>query len=89
MWLAPGAQLWVDVWVPSGDPLWHDDVAAAAVPIGEAWRSALLALGLGRALIVHDGGVIDRPWSELVCFSGIGPGEVQREGHLTRLPVHE
>ena len=41
VWLAPGAQVWVDVWLPAGDPWWDDDVARAAVPVGEAWRSAL------------------------------------------------
>ncbi|MEM9518413.1 MAG: hypothetical protein AAGA37_03775 [Actinomycetota bacterium] len=81
VWLAPGAQVWVDIWVPAGDPLWDDDVARAAVPIGTAWQSSLRELGLGTGLSVHDGGMQDRPWSALVCFAGVGPGEVvDREG---------
>ena len=76
VWLAPGAQVWVDVWLPAGDPWWDDDVARAAVPVGEAWRSALEVLGLGDSFHVHHGGVESRPWSALVCFAGIGPGEV-------------
>ena len=76
VWLAPGAQVWVDVWLPAGDPWWDDDVARAAVPVGEAWRSALEVVGLGDGFHVHQGGVESRPWSSLVCFAGIGPGEV-------------
>lgn len=76
VWLAPGAQLWVDVWVPAGDRLWDDDVSRAAVPVGQAWRAALESLGLGVGLWVHEGGVVARPWSDLVCFAGVGPGEV-------------
>jgi len=76
VWLAPGAQVWVDVWLPAGDPWWDDDVARAAVPVGEAWRSALEVVGLGDSFHVHHGGVESRPWSALVCFAGIGPGEV-------------
>lgn len=76
VWLTPGGQVWVDVWIPAGDPLWDDDVVRAAVPVGRAWCSALQALGVARGLYVHDGGVEPRPWSTLVCFAGIGPGEV-------------
>jgi lipoate-protein ligase A len=76
VWLVPGGQVWVDVWIPAGDPRWDDDVARAAVPIGEAWRAALVELGIGTGLRVHTGGVEPRPWSALVCFAGIGPGEV-------------
>lgn len=76
VWLAPGAQVWVDVWVPAGDRLWDDDVARAAVPIGEAWRRALTELGLGVDLRVHEDGLEPRPWSAQVCFAGVGPGEV-------------
>ncbi len=81
VWLAPGAQVWVDVWLPVGDPWWDDDVARAAVPVGEAWRSALEVVGLGDGFRVHQGGVESRPGSALVCFAGIGPGEVlDRDG---------
>ena len=76
VWLAPGAQVWVDVWLPAGDLWWDDDVARAAVPVGEAWRSALEVVGLGDGFHVHHGGVESGPWSALVCFAGIGPGEV-------------
>jgi lipoate-protein ligase A len=74
---------WVDVIVPHG--LAPDDIRGAMVWIGEHWLEAsrpLLSLsGVGdhldvQHLDVHRGGMLDAPWSELVCFAGIGPGEV-------------
>lgn len=77
VWLEPGAQLWVDVVVPVGDPRWRDDVRASMIVIGDAWRRALVASGLPEdRLEVHTGGVEGGPWSDVVCFAGIGPGEV-------------
>ena len=73
--LVPGAHVWIDVWVPAGDPLWADDVAAAAVPVGEAWVAALARSGW-TGLTVHRAGSESAPWSDLVCFAGRGPGEV-------------
>jgi len=72
--LVPGESLWVDVVVPRGDPLWHDDVGRAAAWLGRAWASALGCLGLPAT--VHDGGLVRTAWSPLVCFAGWGPGEV-------------
>ncbi len=72
--VAPGAQVWLDVWVPRGDPLWDDDVIASSWWLGEAWARALGALG-APALHVHRGHVTPTPWSE-VCFAAVGPGEV-------------
>ena len=73
--LVPGAHVWIDVWVPAGDALWVDDVAAAAVPVGEAWVAALARSGW-TGLTVHRAGSESAPWSDLVCFAGRGPGEV-------------
>jgi hypothetical protein len=45
---------------------------------GRAWRAALIEVAgadPGR-LRVHRGGMVDSDWSALVCFAGIGPGEV-------------
>jgi len=73
--LVPGGHIWLDAWIPFGDPLWTDDVAAAAVPLGEAWLSTMTNLGW-TGLRVHTGGAEAAPWSDLVCFAGRGPGEV-------------
>jgi lipoate-protein ligase A len=74
----PGALLWVDVIVPAGDPLWVGDVGRAFLWLGETWRAALGELGV--AASVHDGGLVRGPWSDLVCFAGLGPGELTAPG---------
>ena len=67
----PGDVVWVDVVVPAGDPLWDDDVGRAFWWLGDAWATAL---GPGHA--VHRGALVASPWSLVVCFAGVGPGEV-------------
>lgn len=73
--LVPGDVLWIDVVVPRGDVLWHDDVGRAAHWLGESWAKALAALGVAGA-DVHRQGLVCGPWGSLVCFAGVGPGEV-------------
>jgi hypothetical protein len=72
--LEPGAVLWVDIELPRGDPRWHDDVGRAAWWVGEAFAAAL---GRGE---VHRGALERGRWGELVCFAGLGPGEVTIDG---------
>jgi lipoate-protein ligase A len=72
----PQAQVWLDFWVPRHHDLWDDDIVSAAHWVGEAWRRALVELG-AVDVEVHAGGVTRSPLSDLVCFAGIGPGEVR------------
>lgn len=78
--LVPGEVLWVDVVVPRGDPQWHDDVGVAFHWLGAAWAEALRAAGVDGALVVHRGRLLRTAWSDLVCFAGLGPGEVTLDG---------
>lgn len=73
--LRPGDPIWVDVWIPRGDPLWSDDVIAGAHWVGRWWASALGSLG-AEPLTVHQGRSVCSEWSSAVCFAGLGPGEV-------------
>ena len=72
--LEPGAVLWVDVVLPRGDPLWSNDVGVAFHWLGRAWVGALGELGI--TADVHEGPLGRTRWSRLVCFAGLGPGEV-------------
>ncbi|MEY2403531.1 MAG: lipoate---protein ligase, partial [Acidimicrobiaceae bacterium] len=73
--LAPGGTLWVDVVVPRGDDLWDDDVSRATYWLGDAWAEAI-----GDRAVVHRGAMVRNEWSDLVCFCGLGPGEVTIDG---------
>ena len=74
--VAPGDVVWVDVFVPRGDPRWDDDVGRAFWWLGEAW---VRALGVEGA-VVHKGALVRNALSDLVCFAGLGPGEVTVDG---------
>lgn len=71
--------LWVDVYVPAADRLWDDDIGRSTWWLGQAWADALAASGVECA-DVHRGAMRRNEWSSLVCFAGLGPGEVTREG---------
>jgi lipoate---protein ligase len=77
--LIPGATEWFDVVVPAADRRWDDDVRRSMVNIGERWVEALRGLVEGE-LTVHHGPMVPTPWSDLVCFAGIAPGEVLLDG---------
>ena len=72
----PGGVVWVDVELPRGDPLWHDDVGRATWWLGECWAAAMEDLGITATLTVHRGALLRTEWSSLVCFAGLGPGEI-------------
>lgn len=70
----PAEVVWADIVLPHG--VAPDDVRGAMVWAGERWRAALSGRDNGSALVVHRGGMVPSAWSQLVCFAGIGPGEV-------------
>ncbi len=75
----PGDLIWVDVFVPASDPLWRADVGQAFWWLGEVWATALASL-TELPLEVHHGPLMSNEWSRLVCFAGLGPGEVTVNG---------
>jgi lipoate---protein ligase len=77
--LRPHAVVWIDLVLPPGSV--PDDIRASMVWAGERWRDALGAVGaVGDRMLVHRGGMVASPWSDLVCFAGVGPGEVLVDG---------
>jgi len=77
--VGPGEVVWVDVTITRGDPLWADDVGVAPRWLGACWADALGRLGVAGAS-VHEGAMRRRHLSSLVCFAGVGPGEVTVDG---------
>jgi lipoate-protein ligase A len=75
VFLAPGEHVWLDVVVPRGDMLWSDDVAQASWWLGDVWVQTLNALGESNVSVHHESLSSDA-WGDLMCFAGVGPGEV-------------
>jgi lipoate-protein ligase A len=69
------AQVWLDAWLPRDDPLFEDDVVRSSWWLGETWARALEELG-SAPLVVHRGRATRTDWSGVLCFAGLGPGEV-------------
>jgi lipoate-protein ligase A len=78
VFLAPGEHVWLDVVVPRGDVLWSDDVAQASWWLGDVWVKTLNALGKNNVSVHHESLSSDA-WGDLLCFAGVGPGEVVRQ----------
>ena len=75
VFLSPGEHVWLDVIVPRGDVLWSDDVAQASWWLGDVWVQTLNALGENN-VSVHRESLSSDAWGDLMCFAGVGPGEV-------------
>lgn len=69
---------WIDVTVPRGHSLWHDDVERATWWLGEAWCEALKETHPGGVWSVHREKLVATAPQRVVCFASIGPGEVAR-----------
>jgi lipoate-protein ligase A len=77
VWLDPAEQVWIDVVVPVGHDLWHTDVTGSFDWLGKVWARTILDLGVDAlSLTVHRGAMCKTAWSDLLCFAGVGPGEV-------------
>jgi lipoate-protein ligase A len=76
--LVPGESVWIDVEIPRGDARWVDDVSRSFDWLGTAWRSALAELGVDAR--PHRGALVVTRWSRVVCFGGVGPGELLVDG---------
>lgn len=75
---------WFDVVLPVGDPLAEADVQKAFHWLGEVFAETLRAVGVGAdpgtEVRVHRGALARDPLNNVVCFAGLGPGEVTLGG---------
>lgn len=74
--------LWIDFVITRDDALWLDDVGQAMIWVGELWADALAACEIADRdqLKIHRAGVERAAISDLICFAGLGPGEVTLHG---------
>jgi lipoate-protein ligase A len=70
----PGAQLWLDLWIPADDVLFESDVGRSFDWLGEVWQAALASHGVQADR--HGGVLVCGRWGRVVCFAGRGPGEL-------------
>jgi len=78
--VAPHDPVWIDVWVPVEDLLWTADVTDAFLWLGRTWGEALGRLGLTGVDVQGAAPGACTRWSGLVCFGGVGAGEVTVDG---------
>lgn len=78
VYVTPNNITWIDVIIPRDHELWTDDVNEAFYWIGDWWASALIKQGLSAQ--VHKGAFVCNDVCKLVCFAGLGPGEVTVDG---------
>lgn len=79
----PGAQVWIDVFVPFGHSRFVEDVLVSFEFLGEAWRAGLVAsieAPHSSLRVVTAGSSESTRWSRLACFAGCGAGEVLLDG---------
>lgn len=77
--VTPDDPVWIDVWLPIDHPLWRSDVGRAFHWLGEAWVDALTRSGIAGSASRRQGYLSCTRWSSLVCFGGVGTGEVVAE----------
>lgn len=78
VWLDPQVSTWVDVFVPTDDPLWRCDVGQAFHWLGHTLTAAFSDIGVPASM--HRGPYEAGPSDGLVCFASLGPGEVVVDG---------
>ena len=82
----PLNDLWIDVFLPRNSQLWSNDVAKAMVWVGEVWAEALhhVVNNISTDSIkVHTGAQIQSQAGSILCFAGLGTGEVTVDGYKT------
>lgn len=71
--------VWFDVIVPVTHPRFDRDVRRSFDWLGARLVETLDQLGVAGG-VAHQGALINTEWSELICFAGLGPGEVSVDG---------
>ena len=75
--LRPDEVTWIDVIVPAGAAGWATDVHAPMVWLGRRLAEVFAELvEFDGELVVHDGAMVSTAWSSMICFDGVGAGEV-------------
>jgi lipoate-protein ligase A len=74
--VTPDDPVWIDVWVPVDHDRWSVDVTHAFEWLGANWAAVIGDVGLSDVEVEGPGPGECTRWSSLVCFGGVGAGEV-------------
>ncbi|MFK7918305.1 MAG: hypothetical protein AB8G14_09535 [Ilumatobacter sp.] len=77
--LVPAQVVWVDVILPAGHLGWSNDIHRPMMWLGERMAAAFAAAGVA-GTSVHRGALVQSDHSRLICFDGLGPGELTLDG---------
>lgn len=77
--VAPGAQLWVNIYIRRSDPLFVHDISKSFHWIGEVFQSLCEAAGASSPRVQSSAPILS-PLSKIICFAGVGAGEITVDG---------
>lgn len=69
---------WFDVWIPTSDPRHVNDVSRSFDWLGQSLCESFADFGFDASM--HQGAMVNSPWSSIICFAGLGPGEITIDG---------
>lgn len=78
---------WIDVLIGREDQLWTDDVGRAFHWVGTVWQRAFDSLEIHATM--HTGPMLGRNAGRVVCFGGVGPGELLDAGGVKLLGLSQ
>jgi hypothetical protein len=77
--VGPGAQVWINVYLPAGDPLVVQDLGRSFLWLGRAILDGLKASGLDDCHVNLERRAVTE-LSKAICFAGVGFGEITVRG---------
>ncbi|MFV0258348.1 MAG: lipoyl protein ligase domain-containing protein [Acidimicrobiales bacterium] len=87
--LVPGRHCWIDVIIPATSPWWEADVGRAFHWLGEVWaRTVADLVTADHQVTVHRDRPRRREAGRVICFAGVGAGEVILRPATLDLPPH-
>ncbi len=70
-------ELWVDIVLPAKSHLWERDIGTSMLWVGQTWALALKDHLPATNTTVYSGPLLNREIGRVLCFAGMGSGEVQ------------
>jgi len=72
--------LWVDIYLPNNSPLFVKDIGKSFLWVGQLWKDALSSYWTKDQLVMAETKHPENSLSKLICFEGVGHGEILLNG---------